>query len=97
MLDIKREEVLCKKSRILILSWVISSPSEKKYASVISFAHNLDSKDKMVYLLANHQIIITLKIIYVIKNTFFQDGMVRLMGNHLIIPGGTRQIDATGK
>ena len=27
----------------------------------------------------------------------FQDGMVRLMGNHLIIPGGTRQIDATGK
>merc|ERR1712227_1194038 len=23
--------------------------------------------------------------------------MVRLMGNHLIIPGGTRQIDATGK
>ena len=28
---------------------------------------------------------------------FFQDGMVRLMGNHLIIPGGTRPIDATGK
>ena len=23
--------------------------------------------------------------------------MVRLMGNHLIIPGGTRPIDATGK
>ena len=23
--------------------------------------------------------------------------MVRLMGNHLIIPGGTRAIDATGK
>ena len=27
----------------------------------------------------------------------FQDGVVRLMGNHLIIPGGTRTIDATGK
>ena len=26
-----------------------------------------------------------------------QDGVVRLMGNHLIIPGGTRTIDATGK
>ena len=26
-----------------------------------------------------------------------QDGVVRLMGNHLIIPGGTRAIDATGK
>lgn len=34
---------------------------------------------------------------YVLHLTPSQDGMVRLMGNHLIIPGGTRQIDALGK
>jgi len=28
---------------------------------------------------------------------YIEDGVVRLMGNHLIIPGGTRTIDATGK
>jgi len=28
---------------------------------------------------------------------YIEDGMIRLMGNHLIIPGGTRAIDATGK
>merc|ERR1711971_662472 len=28
---------------------------------------------------------------------YIEDGVVRLMGNHLIIPGGTRAIDATGK
>jgi len=28
---------------------------------------------------------------------YIEDGVVRLMGNHLIIPGGTRSIDATGK
>jgi hypothetical protein len=26
-----------------------------------------------------------------------QDSVVRMVGNHLIIPGGTRTIDATGK
>jgi len=30
-------------------------------------------------------------------DVYIEDGMVRLMGNHLIIPGGTRQIDALGK
>jgi len=30
-------------------------------------------------------------------DVYIEDGMVRLMGNHLIIPGGTRPIDATGK
>jgi len=30
-------------------------------------------------------------------DVYIEDGIVRLMGNHLIIPGGTRQIDATGK
>lgn len=28
---------------------------------------------------------------------YIEDGVIRLMGNHLIIPGGTRTIDATGK
>jgi len=28
---------------------------------------------------------------------YIEDGMIRMMGNHLIIPGGTRPIDATGK
>jgi len=28
---------------------------------------------------------------------YVEDGVIRLMGNHLIIPGGTRQIDASGK
>jgi len=30
-------------------------------------------------------------------DVYIEDGIVRLMGNHLIIPGGTRQIDAIGK
>jgi len=30
-------------------------------------------------------------------DVYIEDGVVRLMGNHLIIPGGTRQVDATGK
>jgi len=30
-------------------------------------------------------------------DVYMEDGMIRLMGNHLIIPGGTRAIDATGK
>ena len=33
----------------------------------------------------------------VIKTNYSQDGMIRMMGNHLIIPGGTRPIDACGK
>jgi len=28
---------------------------------------------------------------------YIEDGVIRMMGNHLIIPGGTRPIDATGK
>lgn len=30
-------------------------------------------------------------------DVYIEDGIVRLMGTHLIIPGGTRQIDASGK
>merc|ERR1719500_2243390 len=30
-------------------------------------------------------------------DVYMEDGMIRMMGNHLIIPGGTRAIDATGK
>ena len=56
-----KEKKSCAKN-LAFLSWVISSLSEKKYALVFSFAHNLDSKDKLDYLMANHKIMIILEI-----------------------------------